>query len=68
MTRPRREGGLRFKDLKIQNLALLGKQFWRLVTQPTSLLSKILRGKYFSNGNAITAEIRVLPSWDGGAY
>ncbi|XP_015963086.1 uncharacterized protein LOC107487020 [Arachis duranensis] len=40
-----------------------GKQFWRLVTQPTSLLSKILRGKYFSNGNAITAEIGVLPSW-----
>ncbi|XP_015956845.1 uncharacterized protein LOC107481144 [Arachis duranensis] len=63
MTRPRKEGGLGFKDLRIQNLALLGKQFWRLVTQPTSLLSKILRGKYFSNGNAITAEIGVLPSW-----
>ena len=63
MTSPRREGGLGFKDLRIQNLALLGKQFWQLVTQPTSLLSKILRGKYFSNGNAITAEVGVLHSW-----
>ncbi|XP_072078065.1 uncharacterized protein [Arachis hypogaea] len=30
MTRPKKDGGLGIKDLRVQNLALLGKQCWRL--------------------------------------
>ncbi|WOL14689.1 hypothetical protein Cni_G23470 [Canna indica] len=39
--------GLDFKDCRAQNLSLLAKQGWRLMTNPISLLSLTLKGKYF---------------------
>ncbi|XP_057723427.1 uncharacterized protein LOC130939336 [Arachis stenosperma] len=63
MTRPKKEGGLGFKDLKAQNLALLGKHFWRILTQPNSLVTKILKGKYHKYTDALKAEIGSSPSW-----
>lgn len=44
-------GGLGFRDLEAFNLALLGKQVWRLITKPNLLMSKVLKGKYFPNAN-----------------
>ncbi|XP_072075672.1 uncharacterized protein [Arachis hypogaea] len=64
MTRPKLEGGLGFKNLKAQNLALLGKQCWRIATQPNSILARILKGKYFRYTDIMRAEVGNLPSWD----
>jgi hypothetical protein len=36
-----------FRDLKCFNMAMLGKQACRLMTNPTSLCARILKGKYF---------------------
>ncbi|KAL0345631.1 UNVERIFIED_CONTAM: putative mitochondrial protein [Sesamum radiatum] len=41
------EGGFGFRELKEFNLALLAKQGWRILTKPESLLSKIMKAKYF---------------------
>jgi hypothetical protein len=48
-------GGMGFRDLHLFNLAMLGKQGWRLITRPDSLCARMLKGKYFHDGNFLTA-------------
>ncbi|KAA3466264.1 LINE-1 reverse transcriptase isogeny [Gossypium australe] len=42
-------GGLGFRNLANFNVALLGKQGWRLTTTPNTLLAKVLKAKYYPN-------------------
>ncbi|XP_013589029.1 uncharacterized protein LOC106404232 [Brassica napus] len=44
---PREEGGIGFRMIHEFNLALLGKQLWRLVQFPDSLVARVLRGRYY---------------------
>jgi hypothetical protein len=44
-----------FRDIELFNLAMLGKQGWRLMTSPDTLCSKVLKGKYFPNGDFLSA-------------
>lgn len=46
MVRSKRDGGLGFRDLQNFNDALLAKISWRILTQPSCLLAKILLRKY----------------------
>lgn len=41
-----KEGGMGFRDLHQFNKALLAKQAWKIHTNPTSLLTRINRGRY----------------------
>ena len=43
MSMKRNAGGLGFKDTAAYKKALLGKQFWRIITKPTLLNSKVLK-------------------------
>ena len=52
---PKREGGLGFRDLESFNLALLGKQTWRLLQYPDSLMAKTLKGRYYQETNILNA-------------
>lgn len=47
MCTPKFLGGMGFKDLQIFNDVLLGRQAWRLVQQPNSLMGRVLKAKYF---------------------
>ncbi|KAA3461846.1 reverse transcriptase [Gossypium australe] len=44
-------GGIGFRDLHLFNLALLGRQVWRLMTQKDTLCFKVLSTKYFPKGD-----------------
>lgn len=52
-----------FRKLHDFNLALLGKQAWRLVTQAESLVGKVFKARYYPNGNFLTAELGSNPSF-----
>jgi len=47
MTACKDRSALNFRDLKGFNLAMLGKQGWKLVTNSSSLLAEVLKAKYF---------------------
>ncbi|KAL0404442.1 UNVERIFIED_CONTAM: hypothetical protein Sradi_2085000 [Sesamum radiatum] len=49
--------------LHYQNLALLSKQAWRLVTRPQGLVNLVLRNKYFPNGDFFNAQCGSNPSF-----
>ncbi|KAE8808833.1 hypothetical protein D1007_14579 [Hordeum vulgare] len=62
---PKVKGGMGFKDLLLFNLAMLGKQGWRLLTHPTSLCSRVPKGKYFPNTYFLYATVlgRASATW-----
>ncbi|XP_030453714.2 uncharacterized protein LOC115675253 [Syzygium oleosum] len=57
------EGGMGFRDLLTFNKAMLGRQAWRLITNPATLWSKIPKGIYFSQKEFWHAEKGTRPSW-----
>ncbi|CAA7040352.1 unnamed protein product [Microthlaspi erraticum] len=46
LTRAKKHGGLGFREVQCFNDALLAKLSWRLLTNPSCLLSRVLIGKY----------------------
>ncbi|GJN09523.1 hypothetical protein PR202_ga27538 [Eleusine coracana subsp. coracana] len=52
---PMMKGGMDFRDLPLFNKALLGKQGWRLMEQPGSLYARVLKGRYYHDGDFLTA-------------
>ncbi|XP_048613351.1 uncharacterized protein LOC125587199 [Brassica napus] len=53
LCKSREEGGIGFRMIHEFNLAILGKQQWRLVQFPDSLLARVLRGRYFCFSSAL---------------
>ena len=63
MCLPKVEQGLGFRDLKDVNLALLAKQGFRLQNNTDSLVYKVFKARYFTNGDFLIAELGNHPSF-----
>ncbi|WJX93691.1 hypothetical protein P8452_75185 [Trifolium repens] len=57
------DGGMGFKNLATFNLALLGKQGWRILTTPNTLIAKLYKAKYFPNGEFLESSLGHNPSF-----
>ena len=65
MSKPKKDGGLGFRDLYSFNLAMLAKQAWRIMKNPTSLCARVLKAKYFPERSLLDAEVKsgISYSW-----
>lgn len=70
VTRRKGQGGMGFRDLHLFNQALLARQAWRLIAFPDGLCARLLKAKYYPNGELTdTAFIRnPSPCWQGIMY
>lgn len=55
MTKSKGNGGIRFRDMRIFDQALLSKQAWRLIERPQSLYARVNKSKYFPRSNLLDA-------------
>jgi hypothetical protein len=55
LSSPKSLGGLGFRDFVLFNQAMLGKQCWRLISEPTSLCARVLKGRYYPNTDVLSA-------------
>jgi len=58
LTYPKTLRGMGFRDMRNFNLAMLGKQGWRLMTNPDSLCARVLKERYYHDGNFLTSTRR----------
>ncbi|XP_074314802.1 uncharacterized protein LOC141650968 [Silene latifolia] len=63
LCKPKAMGGMGFRDLRVFNQALLAKQIWRLLTNPGSLVGRVLKARYFKNDSVIDARRGHDPSF-----
>jgi len=50
-------GGMGFRHLFGFNLAMLGKQGWKLQTEPDTIVTRIYKAKYFSRTDFLGARL-----------
>ncbi|XP_019189681.1 PREDICTED: uncharacterized protein LOC109184071 [Ipomoea nil] len=60
---PKKHGGLGFKDLRAFNLAMLGKQAWRLLTKPEYLVASVYKARYYPKSSFYEAKMGNNPSF-----
>ena len=67
MIKPKSKGGLGFRDMALFNKALLARKGWRLIQRPTRLCARVLKAKYFPNGNLLDTVFAAdaSPAWRG---
>ncbi|KAL0310472.1 UNVERIFIED_CONTAM: putative mitochondrial protein [Sesamum calycinum] len=63
LSKQKLHGGLGFRDLQAFNLAMLAKQLWRIISNLDSLLSRVLRARYFPHGQVLEASVGRNPSF-----
>jgi len=56
---------LGFRDFQVLNQAFLAKQAWRLIEFPDSLCAKLMKAKYYPNGDLLDTAfpLQSSPAW-----
>lgn len=63
MSKHKHAGGLGFKNLRDFNMAMLGKQCWRLITNLDSLVARVYKAKYYAHEDFMNAKLGGSPSF-----
>ncbi|XP_074351958.1 uncharacterized protein LOC141691114 [Apium graveolens] len=63
LSKHKHAGGMGFRPFRDFNIAMLGKQVWRLATNPNSLVSRVYKAKYFATSNILNANLGHNPSF-----
>ncbi|TYG98694.1 hypothetical protein ES288_A10G137300v1 [Gossypium darwinii] len=63
MCQPKGIGGIGFSDMHLFNIALLGRQVWRLMHCKETLCFKVLSAKYFPEGDMLRPKYCEKPSF-----
>ncbi|XP_074358745.1 uncharacterized protein LOC141698038 [Apium graveolens] len=63
LARDKNAGGMGFRHFRDFNIAMLGKQLWRLITNPTDLVARLYKAKYFATVDVFQAELGHNPSF-----
>ncbi|XP_026459988.1 uncharacterized protein LOC113360733 [Papaver somniferum] len=63
VSKPKEEGGLGFRDLKLFNRSLLAKSAWKLCTDDTSVCALSLKAKYFPDGKVFSIKENPNYTW-----
>ena len=63
LSTPKCFGGMGLKNLKAFNMAMIGKEAWKLVTSPNSLIIKLLKAKYYPRSDYFGAAADHNPSY-----
>jgi hypothetical protein len=61
-------GGMGFRDFLLFNEAMMGRQCWRLLTEPTSLCARVLKARYFPNCDLLDAPAPGFPLIHGAVF
>lgn len=56
-------GGMRFRNFREFNLAMLGKQCWRMLTNPDSLVSRLYKARYFADSDFFVSSLGNNPNF-----
>lgn len=56
MATDKSNGGLGFRNLHGFNIALLGKHIWKFCHNPTSLVARVFKGRYFPDNHVLQAQ------------
>lgn len=63
MAKHKSAGGMGFRNFRDFNVSMLGKQGWRIMTNPNSLVAKLYKARYFVNTDFLNASIGHNPSF-----
>ncbi|KAH9802749.1 reverse transcriptase domain-containing protein [Citrus sinensis] len=63
LCKPKTHGGIGFKRLHLFNVAMLGKQGWRLLTNPNTLVARLFNARYYPNTSFAEAQLGSNPSY-----
>ena len=63
MCKPKTHGGIGFKRLHLFNVAMFGKQGWRLLTNPNALVTHFFKARYFPTSYFAEAPLGSNPNF-----